>query len=141
MNIYVGRLGLNATENDVRTMFEVYGQVDSIKLIKDKFTGEFRGFGFVEMPMAEQAQEAIAQLNGKDINGNRVVVNEARPQENRGDRRPSAGPRRFNNGGGSSERSGSGSGFGGSRGGFGGSRGGGSDRGGFGGNRSGGGNW
>ncbi len=137
MNIYVGRLGLNTTENDVRGLFEQYGQVDSIKLIKDKFTGEFRGFCFVEMPMAEQAQEAIAQLNGKDVNGNRITVNEARPQENRGDRRP-AGPRRFG-----SSNGGDRGGFGGSgsRGGFGGSRGGSSDRGGFGGNRSGGSNW
>ena len=116
MNIYVGRLPVNATEESLKEMFEVYGQVSSVKLIKDKFTGNARGFGFVEMPMAEQAQEAMAQLNGKEINGSRIIANEARPQEQREGGRPAGGGRsRF---GGSSDRGG----FGGSRGGFGGNR-------------------
>ena len=108
MNIYVGRLPVNATEESVREMFEVYGQVSSVKLIKDKLTGNMRGFGFVEMPVAEQAQEAMAQLNGKDINGSRITANEARPQE------PREGGRSFGGG----DRGG----FGGNRGGFGGNR-------------------
>lgn len=122
MNIYVGRLPINATEESLRAMFEVYGPVSSVKLIKDKFTGNPRGFGFVEMASAEQGQEAIAQLNGKEVDGSRITVNEARPQE------PREGGRRF---GGDRNGGGSRGGFGGNRssgGGFGGSRGG--DRGG-----------
>lgn len=96
MNIYVGRLPVNATEELLREMFEQYGQVNSIKLIKDKFTGNLRGFGFVEMSSNDQGQAAIAGLNGKDIDGSRIIVNEARPQEQReGGSRPMGGGRRF----------------------------------------------
>lgn len=95
MNIYVGRLPVDISEQALRDMFEQYGQVTSIKLIKDKFTGNLRGFGFVQMESDEQGEAAIAGLNGKEVNGSRIIVNQARPQEQReGGFRPSSG-RRF----------------------------------------------
>lgn len=81
MNIYVGNLPFSATEDDVRQIFATYGQVESVALIKDKLTGKPRGFGFVEMPNATEAQAAIQALNGKDFNGRDMVVNPARPRE------------------------------------------------------------
>lgn len=99
MNIYVGNLSRNASEEDLQQAFEAFGQVTSTTIIKDKFTGESRGFGFVEMPSKEEALAAIAGLNGQDIKGRTVNVNEARPRE----QRP-----RFGGGGG---RGGSGGGF------------------------------
>ncbi|MCL5875128.1 MAG: RNA-binding protein [Candidatus Dependentiae bacterium] len=125
MNIYVGRLNPSVNEDALREMFEVYGQVTSIKLIKDKFTGNPRGFGFVEMPNGDEAQNAITELNGKEVSGSRIIVNEARPQENR-EFRPRTGG--YNREGGNNNRGG---GFGGNR----------SSGSGFGGNRSGGNRW
>ena len=85
MNIYVGNLSREATEDDVRNAFSAFGQVASVAIIKDKFTGESRGFGFVEMPSKEEAQAAINGLNGKPIKDRPVTVNEARPRkEHRG---------------------------------------------------------
>ena len=81
MNIYVGNLPFSATEDDVRQIFATYGQVESVALIKDKLTGKPRGFGFVEMPNATEAQAAIQALNGTDFNGRDMVVNPARPRE------------------------------------------------------------
>lgn len=86
MNIYVGRLSSSTTEAKVRSLFEQFGAVDSVKLIKDKFTGQMKGFGFVEMPEADQAQEAIAALNGSEVDGQRILVSEARPREQRAPR-------------------------------------------------------
>jgi len=83
MNIYVGNLSRNASEEDLQQAFEAFGQVTSTTIIKDKFTGESRGFGFVEMPSKEEALAAIAGLNGQDIKGRTVNVNEARPREQR----------------------------------------------------------
>jgi len=83
MNIYVGNLPFAATEDEVRQLFEGYGQVDSVALIKDKFSGQPRGFGFVEMPNAEEANAAITGLNGKDFKGRALVANQARPREER----------------------------------------------------------
>ncbi len=80
MNIYVGNIARNATEDELRQAFEAFGQVAKVSIIKDKFTGDSRGFGFVEMPVAEEAQKALAGLNGKDLNGQTLVVNEARPR-------------------------------------------------------------
>jgi len=80
MNIYVGNLASNVTEADLRTAFEAFGQVANAAVIKDKFTGESRGFGFVEMPLMAEAQAAISNLNGKDLNGKALAVNEARPR-------------------------------------------------------------
>ena len=79
-NIFVGNLPYNATEQDLRTAFEAHGQVTSSSIIIDKMTGRSRGFGFVEMPDATQAQAAINALNNKDMNGRPLTVNEARPR-------------------------------------------------------------
>ena len=85
MNIYVGNLPREATEEDLREAFEAFGQVTSVAVIKDKFSGESRGFGFVEMPTKAEAQSAIAGLNGKELKGRTLNVNEARPRsEGRG---------------------------------------------------------
>jgi RNA recognition motif-containing protein len=80
MNIYVGNLSRDVTEADVQAAFEAFGKVDSVALIKDKFSGELRGFGFVEMPEKAEAQAAIDGLNGKDLKGRALTVNEARPK-------------------------------------------------------------
>ena len=80
MNIYVGNLAREATEDDVREAFKAFGQVTSVSIIKDKFSGESRGFGFVEMPSQAEAQSAIAGLNGKELQGRSLTVNEARPR-------------------------------------------------------------
>ena len=78
MKIFVGSLPWSAEETDLRTSFEKYGQVDSANIIMDKFTGRSRGFGFVEMPDAEKAKQAIEALNGSDLGGRAIVVNEAK---------------------------------------------------------------
>jgi RNA recognition motif-containing protein len=97
MNIYVGSLSFEVTEEELRQAFEAYGQVASANIIKDKFTGESRGFGFVEMPSKDEAQAAINGLNGKELKGRTLNVGEARP---RPERRPGGGPRREGGGGG-----------------------------------------
>ena len=84
MNIYVGNLSYNATEETVWQAFESFGQVISAKIIKDKYTGQSRGFGFVEMLEQAQAQAAIKSLNGKELLGKQMSVNEARPRTDRG---------------------------------------------------------
>ncbi len=83
MNIYVGNLSYQATDDDLREAFEKFGQVSSAQVIKDKFTGRSRGFGFVEMPSNEEGQKAIDEVNNQDIAGRAVRVNEARPREDR----------------------------------------------------------
>lgn len=96
MNVYVGNLSRDVTEEDLRQAFEAFGQVESVTIIKDKFSGEPRGFGFVEMPAKAEAQAAITGLNGKDLKGRNLSVNEARPRpEGRGGggRRGSGGRR------------------------------------------------
>ena len=84
MNIYVGNLSYSATEEAVRSAFEAFGQVASVTLIKDKYTGHSRGFGFVEMPDQGEAQAAIQNLNGKELDGNAINVSEARPRKDEG---------------------------------------------------------
>jgi RNA recognition motif-containing protein len=87
MNIYVGNLPREATEDDLRQAFEEFGQVTSAKIITDRFTGDSRGFGFVEMPNSPEAQSAISGLDGKDLKGRALRVNEARPRrDDRGGR-------------------------------------------------------
>lgn len=81
MNIYVGNLSYATTEEDLRAEFASYGQVTSVAVIKDKMTGQSRGFGFVEMPVKSEAIAAIAALNNKELNGRSLRVNEARPRE------------------------------------------------------------
>ena len=82
MNIYVGNLSFDTTEQDLRQAFEAFGQVTSANVINDKFTGQSRGFGFIEMSAEEEAQAAIAGINGKEIRGREVNVSEARPRNN-----------------------------------------------------------
>lgn len=83
MNIYVGNLLRETTEADLRQAFEAFGQVTSIKIIKDMYTGDSRGFGFVEMPNHQEAKSAVSGLNGKDLKGRTLKVNEARPRDDR----------------------------------------------------------
>ncbi|NMD10545.1 MAG: RNA-binding protein, partial [Acidobacteria bacterium] len=83
MNIYVGNLSFSVSETDLREAFAAYGQVATASIIKDKFSGESRGFGFVEMPTKEEAEKAIAALNGKDLKGRTMTVNEAKPRTDR----------------------------------------------------------
>ena len=85
MNIYVGNLSHQTTEDDLRQAFEAFGQVESVNIIKDRFSGESRGFGFVEIPSKQEAQKAIEEMNGKDLMGRAVNVNEARPKTSRRD--------------------------------------------------------
>ena len=84
MNIYIGNLSYNVTEETIRQAFESFGQVTSAKIIKDKYTGQSRGFGFVEMLEQAQAQAAIKSLNGKELLGKKMSVNEARPRTDQG---------------------------------------------------------
>jgi RNA recognition motif-containing protein len=90
MNIFVGNLSFNATEDEIRQLFETYGAVDKVNVITDRDTGRARGFGFVEMPDSTAAKAAIAGLQGKDLGGRTLNVNEAKPRE---PRRESRGPR------------------------------------------------
>ncbi len=80
MNIYVGSLSYEITEEDLKQAFEAFGQVVSVNIIKDRYSGESRGFGFVEMPAKAEAQSAINDLNGKELKGRTLNVNEARPR-------------------------------------------------------------
>jgi cold-inducible RNA-binding protein len=83
-NIFVGNLSFDATESAVRSMFEQYGTVDRVNIVTDRDTGRARGFGFVEMANDSEGDKAIAALNGRDLDGRQLNVNEARPKENRG---------------------------------------------------------
>lgn len=82
--IYVGNLSFNSTEQDLEDMFGEFGTVESVKVIEDRETGRSRGFAFVEMSSDEEAQSAIAGLNGREIDGRSLTINEAKPQEERG---------------------------------------------------------
>ena len=84
MNIYVGNLSNEISEDDLSQAFEAFGQVASVNVLKDRFTGEPRGFAFVEMPAKAEAQSAIDGLNGKELKGQSLNVNEARPRRERG---------------------------------------------------------
>ena len=84
MNIYVGNLSYSVTEENLRQAFETFGQVSSARIVKDKYSGQPRGFGFVEMPDQAEAQTAIKDLNGKELLGQQMNVNEARPRTDRG---------------------------------------------------------
>ena len=80
MRIYVGNLSYEVTEEDLRLAFEPFGQVESAAIIKDKYSGQSKGFGFVEMPSKAEAQSAIDGLNGTELKGKTLNVNEARPR-------------------------------------------------------------
>ncbi|MCA9346498.1 RNA-binding protein [Candidatus Saccharibacteria bacterium] len=99
MKLYVGGLAYATTDKELEDFFATQGKVTSATVIKDKFSGQSKGFGFVEMEDVKEGQNAIKELNGKDLGGRTIMVNQARPQE---DRRPGGnGPR---NGGGNSFR-------------------------------------
>ena len=83
MNLYVGNLPYRITEDQLRSTFEEYGGVSSCTIIKDKVTGQSKGFGFLEMPERSEAEAAISSLNGRDLMGRKINVNEARPREDR----------------------------------------------------------
>lgn len=93
MNIYVGNLSFEVTEEDLKEAFSAFGQVESVKIIKDNYSGRSKGFGFVEMPGKGEAQSAIEGLQGKDVKGRAINVNEARPRTE-GRRGGSGGNRR-----------------------------------------------
>ncbi|HEV2601299.1 MAG TPA: RNA-binding protein [Candidatus Babeliales bacterium] len=118
MNIYVGNIAHAATEDQLRQLFEQYGEVTSVKLVKDKFTGSSRGFGFVEMGTEKDGDAAIAALDNNEFMGRTLRVNKARPREERPRTSGGGGERRYSGGGGG----GGGRSFGGDR--FGGDRGG-----------------
>ena len=92
MNIYVGNLSFDTSERELEAAFAVYGAVSSARVATDRDTGRSRGFGFVEMASQAEAEAAIAGLNGTDLQGRTLTVNEARPRE---ERRPSGGNRRW----------------------------------------------
>jgi RNA recognition motif-containing protein len=80
MNIYVGNLSWNLKDQDLQNLFAAHGEVSSAKIVLDKFTNRSKGFGFVEMPNDDQAQSAISALNGSEVDGRNIVVNESRPK-------------------------------------------------------------
>jgi cold-inducible RNA-binding protein len=96
-NIFVGNLNFGATEDAVRSMFEAYGTVERVNLITDRDTGQARGFGFVEMSVNADADRAIAELNGRELDGRALNVNEARPKTDRGGSGGGGGGQRRNN--------------------------------------------
>jgi RNA recognition motif-containing protein len=100
-NIFVGNLSFGATEDAVRSMFEAYGTVDRVNVVTDRDTGRARGFGFVEMSNDGEGEKAIAALNGRELDGRALNVNEARPKEERGG---GGGGYRGNSGGGGGGR-------------------------------------
>ncbi len=83
-NIFVGNLSFGASEGAIRSLFEQYGQVDRVSIVTDRDTGQSRGFGFVEMPNNSEGDQAINDLNGRELEGRAINVNEARPKEDRG---------------------------------------------------------
>lgn len=108
MKIYVGNLAYQVTDEDLKQAFGAFGQVESANIIKDKYSQQSKGFGFVEMPSSSEAQEAIAGLNGQELKGRALKVNEAKPRPeggggNRGGFR-SGGGRGFGGGGGGGRR-------------------------------------
>jgi cold-inducible RNA-binding protein len=119
-NIFVGNLNFNTSEEDLRQLFEPYGQVDRVSIMTDRDTGRSRGFGFVEMANAEEGEKAIAALNGQEIGGRTLNINEARPKTERGGGGGGGGRDRGGYGGGRGGHGGGGGGRGGRGGGGGG---------------------
>jgi len=103
MNIYVGNLSFDVSEDNLRQTFEPFGTVSSARIVKDKYSGQPRGFGFVEMPEQAEAQAAIENLNGKTLQGRQINVNEARPRPE-GGRSGRQGPRKGRSGPGGRNR-------------------------------------
>src|ERR1700690_1709211 len=96
-NIFVGNLSFSTTEDSIRSLFEQYGTVEKVNLITDRDTGQARGFGFVEMSVNADADRAIAELNGRELDGRALNVNEARPKTDRGGSGGGGGGHRRNN--------------------------------------------
>jgi RNA recognition motif-containing protein len=88
MNIYVGNLDYGVTENDLKDAFAEFGEIESVNIIKDKFSGQSKGFGFIEMPNNSEADGAIKALNGSPLKGRNLKVNQAKPRGERPKRRP-----------------------------------------------------
>jgi RNA recognition motif-containing protein len=122
MKLYVGNLSFQTSSDDLQQLFAQAGTVESASVVEDRETGRSRGFGFVEMSSKEEGEAAIAQFNGKEVNGRSLTVNEARPREDRGNRGGGGGGGRGgyggNRGGGGGGRGGYGGGGGGGRGGY-----------------------
>ena len=93
MNIYIGNLSYGVTEDNLRSLFKEFGEIESVKVIMDRFTGRSKGFGFVEMPSNSEADQAIKALNGKFIEGRNIKVNQTNPGGKRS--RRSSGRRRY----------------------------------------------
>ncbi len=108
MNIYVGNLSRTTTEDDLRDLFAEYGDVSTVNILKDRYTNEPRGFGFVEMPGKDEALKAISELNGAELGGRSLTINEARPRND--SRGGGGGGRGGGRGGGGGYRSGGGGG-------------------------------
>ncbi len=98
MNIFVGNLNYSITEDDIKEIFEEYGELTSVKLITDKFTGKSKGFGFVEMADADEAKKAIEELNGAEVEGRTIVVNESIEKKRDNTRKPGGGGGNFRGG-------------------------------------------
>lgn len=104
MNIYVGNLPYTVTEEDLKTAFEAFGEVASANIIRDQYSNQSKGFGFVEMPERSAAEAAINGLNGKEMKGRTLTVNEARPRADKGGRSGFGGGGRRSGGGGGRSR-------------------------------------
>ena len=90
-NIFVGNLSFNTNEDELRTIFEPFGQVDRVSIMTDRDTGRSRGFGFVEMSSASEADKALSRLNGRDVGGRQINVSEAKAREGGNTGRPRSG--------------------------------------------------
>ncbi len=112
MKLYVGNLSFDTSNQDLNELFGAHGTVESSNIIEDRETGRSRGFGFVEMSSKSEGESAIAELNGKEINGRELKVNEAKPQTNRGGG-GGGGRGGYGGGGGGGNRGGGGGGYGG----------------------------
>lgn len=104
MNIYCGNLPYNVVEEDLKEIFEEYGEITSVKIINDKLTGRSKGFGFVEMENDDEARKAIEELNNAELSGRNIKVNESRPKSNDSRGGGGGGRRNFNRGGGGGNR-------------------------------------
>jgi RNA recognition motif-containing protein len=100
MNIYVGNLAYSVTEEDLKKAFEAFGQVASASVIRDQYSNQSKGFGFIEMPESSEAKAAISVLNGKELNGRSLNVNEAKPRADRNRGGGFGGGKRSGGGGG-----------------------------------------
>ncbi|MBT8232269.1 MAG: RNA-binding protein [Saprospiraceae bacterium] len=106
MNIFVAKLNFDTHDSDLQSAFEQYGQVDSVKIIMDKFTGRSKGYGFVEMPNDEEGENAIGALNDSELDGRTIVVKKAEPRERRDNNRGGGGGGYRGGGGGGGYRGG-----------------------------------